>query len=37
VAMVTHSPVDADKAHRTIQLFDGHIVTENVRKAVKIS
>jgi putative ABC transport system ATP-binding protein len=37
VAMVTHSPVDADKAHRTIQLFDGHIVTENIRKAIKIS
>jgi len=37
VAMVTHSPVDADKAHRTIQLFDGHIVTENIRKAIRIS
>ena len=31
VIMVTHSPVDADKAHRVIQLFDGHIVTENVK------
>ena len=31
VVMVTHSPVDADKAHRVIQLFDGHIVTENVK------
>jgi len=36
VVMVTHSPADADKAHRTIQLFDGHIVTENLRKVVKI-
>jgi putative ABC transport system ATP-binding protein len=36
VVMVTHSPADADKAHRTIQLFDGHIVTENIRKAIKI-
>jgi len=34
VVMVTHSPVDADKAHRIIQLFDGHIVTENVKQKV---
>jgi putative ABC transport system ATP-binding protein len=32
IVMVTHSPSDADKAHRIIQLFDGHIVTENVKK-----
>ncbi len=37
IVMVTHSPSDADKAHRIIQLFDGHIVTENIRKAMKIS
>lgn len=37
VVMVTHSPVYADKAHRIIQLFDGHIVTENIRKAMKFS
>jgi putative ABC transport system ATP-binding protein len=30
IVMVTHSPSDADKAHRIIQLFDGHIVTENI-------
>ncbi len=36
IIMVTHSPSDADKAHRIIQLFDGHILTENVRKAMKI-
>ena len=35
IIMVTHSPSDADKAHRIIQLFDGHIVTENIRKAMK--
>ena len=35
IVMVTHSPSDADKAHRIIQLFDGQIVTENVRKAMK--
>jgi putative ABC transport system ATP-binding protein len=31
IVMVTHSPSDAEKAHRIIQLFDGHVVTENVR------
>lgn len=34
VIMVTHSPTDADKAHRIIQLFDGHIVTENIKQRV---
>ncbi len=34
VVMVTHSPTDADKAHRIIQLFDGHIVTENIKQIV---
>ncbi len=29
IAMVTHSPYDASFAHRTINLFDGKIVTEN--------
>jgi len=32
IVMVTHSPSDAEYAHRIIQLFDGHIVTENIRK-----
>jgi len=32
IIMVTHSPSDADKAHRIIQLFDGHVVTENIKK-----
>lgn len=32
IIMVTHSPNDAEKAHRIIQLFDGHIVTENITK-----
>jgi len=32
IAMVTHSPSDAEKAHRIIHLFDGHVVTENVKK-----
>jgi putative ABC transport system ATP-binding protein len=30
IVMVTHSPSDAEKAHRIIQLFDGYIVTENI-------
>jgi len=34
IIMVTHSPSDADKAHRIIQLFDGHIVTENIKQKV---
>ncbi len=34
VIMVTHSPTDADKAHRIIQLFDGHIVTENIKQRI---
>ena len=32
IIMVTHSAADAEKAHRIIQLFDGHIVTENKRR-----
>lgn len=32
IVMVTHSPGDAEKAHRIVQLFDGHIVTENIKK-----
>ncbi len=31
IIMATHSPADADKAHRIVQLFDGHIVTENIK------
>lgn len=34
IIMVTHSPTDAEKAHRIIQLFDGHIVSEYVKRAV---
>jgi len=32
IVMVTHSPSYAEQAHRIVQLFDGHIVTENIRK-----
>ncbi|HBH50108.1 MAG TPA: phosphonate ABC transporter ATP-binding protein [Bacteroidales bacterium] len=34
IVMVTHSANDADKAHRIIQLFDGHVLSENFRKAI---
>ena len=33
IVMVTHSPAHADYAKRTINLFDGQVVTENVRAA----
>lgn len=33
IVMVTHSPSHADYAHKTVNLFDGHIVTENTRAA----
>lgn len=32
IIMVTHSPSHAEYSHRVIQLFDGHIVTENMMK-----
>ncbi|MGB3779823.1 MAG: ABC transporter ATP-binding protein, partial [Tunicatimonas sp.] len=32
IAMVTHSPHDATYANRTINLFDGMIVTENIKE-----
>ncbi len=32
VVIVTHSPAYADYAHRVIHLFDGQIVTENLRE-----
>ena len=33
IVMVTHSPAHADYAHRNVNLFDGHVVTENTRAA----
>ncbi len=32
IVMVTHSPTDAERAHRIVHLFDGQIVTENIRQ-----
>lgn len=34
IVMVTHSSSHADYARRTINLFDGHVITENLRAAV---
>jgi len=34
IVMVTHSPSDAEKAHRIVQLFDGQIVTENIKQVL---
>ena len=34
IVMVTHSPSHADYAGRTINLFDGQVVTENLRAVV---
>ncbi len=36
IVMVTHSPSDADYAHRIIHLFDGQVVTENVKEKALI-
>lgn len=34
IIMVTHNPAHSDYTRRTINLFDGHVVTENIRAAV---
>ena len=36
IVMVTHSPAYAEYSHRTIHLFDGHIVSENIQEEFKI-
>jgi putative ABC transport system ATP-binding protein len=33
IVMVTHSPSHADYARRTVNLFDGHVVTDAMRAA----
>ncbi len=35
IVMVTHSPAYADYANRVIHLFDGHIVTENLKETYR--
>jgi len=34
IVIVTHSPSDAEYSHRIVQLFDGHIVTENIKQVL---
>ncbi len=34
IVMVTHSPAHSDYARRRINLFDGHVITENLRAVV---
>jgi len=36
IIMVTHSPTYAEYAQRTVHLFDGHIVTENIKEAFHV-
>ena len=36
IVMVTHSPAYAEYAHRTVHLFDGHIVTENIQEEYRV-
>jgi len=36
IIMVTHSPHDAGYAHRTINLFDGMVITENIKETFHI-
>jgi putative ABC transport system ATP-binding protein len=36
IVMVTHSPSYAEFAHRTVHLFDGHVVTENFKEKVRL-
>jgi putative ABC transport system ATP-binding protein len=36
IIIVTHSPAYAEYGHRMVHLFDGHIVTENIRSEFKL-
>lgn len=36
IVMVTHSPINAERAHRIVHLFDGHIVTEKIKEQFHI-
>ena len=36
VVMVTHSPTYAEYAHRIMHLFDGHVVTENIKERFRV-
>jgi putative ABC transport system ATP-binding protein len=34
IVIVTHSPDHAARAHRIVQMFDGQVVTENIKKKI---
>lgn len=36
IIMVTHSPSYAEYGHRTIHLFDGHVVSENIKEKFRV-
>ncbi len=36
IVMVTHSAHDAEYSHRIINLFDGHVVTENIKEQARL-
>ncbi len=36
IVMVTHSPTYAEYSHRIVHLFDGHIVTENIKEGFHV-
>lgn len=36
ILMVTHSPAYAEYSHRIIHLFDGHVVTENIKDKFRV-
>ena len=36
IVMVTHSTHDAEYSHRIINLFDGHVVTENIKEGFHV-
>ena len=36
ILMVTHSPAYAEYSHRIIHLFDGHVVTENIKTKFRV-
>jgi putative ABC transport system ATP-binding protein len=36
IVMVTHSPAYAEYGQRTVHLFDGHIVTENIKEKFRV-
>ncbi|MFQ5709607.1 MAG: ABC transporter ATP-binding protein [bacterium] len=36
IVMVTHSPAYAEYSHRIVHLFDGHIVTENIKEGFHV-